>query len=270
MTPQLIVDPVSGPLSALVALPKNRSAIIMLFGPAGQGKTSVGMLTLPDVTLVTAEMEVELARSYEARLGASIFEVLSANPKVDNDEFGRPSWHFRTPPRAIMVDSLSECGHPELVLEVVRAMNIPAVVISQVTEEGRPRGPHTLEHNVDVTVMVDRGVCYVEKNRFGSAGQVPYLLTPPAPLYYVVDGKRQYKLLSWPHECPPQSPYAGLLRKLDKNLGRGAVLPVPPAAVAATWLPLAGGWVEPADYLARAAFARQLGVPYYSPIHGVI
>ncbi len=61
---------------------------------------------------------------------------------------------------------------------LARRLDVPIVLVGHVTKEGNLAGPKVLEHQVDVTVLlegdVDRGVRYVRsiKNRYGSVDQV--------------------------------------------------------------------------------------------------
>lgn len=137
----------------------------------------------------------------------------------------------------------------------------------QVTKEGDPRGPKTLEHDVEihVSLKVKDGyqVAIVEKNRHGALGSFPYRLTekgaekPTWDRYYSVEGRYpDYRLEPFPSSGRWADPF-----RYPEKLANP--LPEPPLAVAAERNLLSpSGWQPPADLEARRAFCNRAGVPF--------
>lgn len=249
----------AGPL-AVVAVP--RDARILLYGSRGSGKSSLALAAFTTSLVVTTEMEPSLVLAYARRMGTRA-EVRTA------DWLGEaPDLQGLAHVEGVILDSIS--GWPEEPIAVVRRgeavaaqLRCPLVCIAQITADERERGGPVVGHYVDVIGRVEQAqgvrLVSIEKNRFGDCRATSFTLgaEEATGLYYTVVGQApRYRLAAYPWH-PSRVWDAAAARKLTP--------PEPPAACAAEYSALYGGWVEPPDRAARAAFAESQGVAYWSP-----
>lgn len=270
--------PLLGILGDLVDLPPGGVALV--HGPRGVGKTSLLLQSLENPWVVTCEMVPELVQRYAARMGVRLAGISVPEWQEDPPEL------FLNVPRAaeppdLLVDSLTATGRPVEALAAVqvycRHQAARALVIAQQTKEGEVRGSATLGFDVDVEIRLDydgkNRRIIVEKNRFGALGSTTFCMKDGVPAlpdfdrYYSVEGEAgRYRLEPYPN---PKARYADYLKKAEQSRQQGDEilrLPDPPLAVSALHCDLyKNGWVEPADFADRRAFAKRYGVPYYSP-----
>lgn len=269
--------PLGGILSSL-ELPIGNVALI--YGVRGTGKTSIGMAALRKPWIASSEMDGQLLAEYRDRLGLS-FAGVSVPRRLEV-----PDAHGRTVDLGLpvdleadlLVDSLTATGDDVGALAAAMAYaqsGRRVIVTAQVTKEGGPRGPATIEHDPDLVIELDtdedRGIARVKKNRAGPLSTLVFQLGRDGATalawnrYYSIEGKGgAYRLEPWPSRS---ARFAELLRAAEAGqLGEGLELPPPPLAVACERSSLyRGGWIEPADIARRKQFAADNGIPYWFP-----
>lgn len=271
--------PLRGPLAGLLELP--RGCVLLLHGPRGGGKTSIGLAALgvpagleaPRPYVVTSEMAPSLVNLYASRMGLELAGCVEPDPELD--ALGRLRLNVPASFTGdVLLDSLTRCVSAELALEELRAYarsrNVRAIGIAQWTKDGDMRGPASLGHDVDAVAMVEHGRIVVTKNRFGPERSRTFVLEgagatlPTWDRYYSIEGEGpDLRIVSWPSD---RARYADPYRH-----AKGLELPPPPLATAAQKAELyAGGWVEPSDVERRCEFAREHGLNFWTPLRGLI
>lgn len=269
-------DPVAGPLGgAGYKLPPGR--LLLLYGPRGEGKTGLSHVTLPGADVVGREMDTRSVREYQRGLGVPLGNCYAPTWDPYTDEVTTGGWRSDT--RDVIVDSASDFERPrQLVEEVAHRLDRSrrrGIVICWETQAGTAWGGSDLGHLVwavgrVVTDALGKRSVTIEKNRSGPTMQVSFLLPwdrghEPSPCLYSVEGSTgRYKLAPWPHEV--SATRADVWRHGE---GDKLDLPAAPCAAAAKRLP-GGGWSEPPDWRRRSAYARSAGVPYFSPLFGLL
>jgi len=270
----------------------------MMWGPSGSGKTTLAMLTLPEADFFAHESGPERIYEYRRRLGLGPCRVLrfifadtlqAFETGVDEGTIigvvdmitGAPVPYEDVGPEVIF-DSAQEAPDYRVIytwwVKWAEDTGGRGIIINQATTDDTPKpkggtyGPHKTEHRIrcDRNAFGER-IAVIEKDRSGSEGQVVWNIGDGsnyvAPdFYFSVQGNPpQYDLIPVHH---PKAKLVDVVKhkgKLDVNL------PSPPVAFAATHSPYyEGGWVEEVDWADRARYALQFGIPYYSPLHGLI
>jgi hypothetical protein len=263
-----------GVLGELTPLPPGKVAV--LFGERGSGKSTVALQAIERPAVITTEMGPDRVAEYCGRLGVEL--VRSAAPELGDDG----EWRWEHPcegATGLVLDSLNGegPGHVAAFMALARrlavSLNLPAICVAQITVEGGVRGGEHAPHAADVVARIERSAngwrrLVVEKTRFGPERHTLFQLGGAAGLsqqlvgeyfYEVVGAEGRYRLEPYPfHRSEVWA--AVEAEELPKQK--------PPVAAAARKAPLYGGWVEPPDHLARAAFCAALGVTYYSPTEG--
>lgn len=269
-TAEMHLQTLEGPLGELAGLAP--ATALLLYGGRGGGKSTIALMSFKRPWVITTEMEPALIRSYAERIGASLEGAAWLERSADESGQVVLSAELPEPGQAdgLILDSLNVGGSPEALFEWAEAaaagLDIPLIVVAQITTDERVRGgehvPH-LAHVVVHCISTDFGrELHVEKNRFGATTSIPWMMPgDQAPRYfYVVEGKRgSMKLTPYPW-ARSKVWDAVKAEKLDK--------PDLPAAAAAVWDDLYGGFVEPPDWQARAAFCEARGVTYYKVGYG--
>lgn len=244
--------------------------VLLLYGVRGIGKTSIGLGAFRRPWFVSSEMEASQVLQYSRRLGAALEGV----SEVSQNEDG--SWSLGIPPqvetRDLVLDSVS-VSDPVALFGAVRELAVQgwrAVVTSQVTVEGAPRGGESVPHLSDVLVELSTDgpnrTLNVLKNRLGPEAGLIFELTAEGPVrpkwshYYAVAGKPpSYRLVPYPFGKAPgfsvyQAAEQGELQ-----------IPAPPLAVSAMRSGLYGGWVEPPDLVQIQSFCERIKIKHWSP-----
>lgn len=257
-----------GPLSSLVIMP--RRGTLLLSGPKGVGKTTLGLLAFERPALITTEMNADQVVRYAQRLGVRLTGVA---PPLEHPDPVNPdqvvwAWPYNTDEAdGLIMDSVNgmadAVGFWRWARGLARERGLPLIVIAQVTTEGGVRSGTTIPHEVDVVVRLEPAgglvQIHAEKCRFGgNLGSRLWNLRQgevPKRLYVVTGTAPNYRLESWPWVQSDVYDQA--------ELGK-LTLPEAPVAVAARYTRLLG-WVEPPDVEARREFARNSGIPYFTP-----
>lgn len=267
--------PVFGVLAGAIIVPT--TAIVLLHGPQGIGKSTVALEMFARPWIITAEMAPPLVLQFCERAGLTRAGISQPEwtPEAELVHLGISREELGAD---VMFDSLTAYGHPVEALAAVRAYvlkyNARAVVIVQNTKDGSPRGSATLGYDVDIVLRMEESAgkrrIVVEKNRFGPGTTISYSLgdkgveKPVFTRYYSVEGSLgTYRLVR--HPGGKRARYADYLRYAET--AEEHHLPPPPLAVTAQRSNLyRGGWIEPDDWAERAQFARRAGIPHFSPV----
>lgn len=270
--------PLRGLLSSL-DLPAGM--VLLLSGLPGSGKSTIAMHALapPYVpkkkrpreelapVYLTTEMRPDLVQRYARRQGLRL--TTACAPIILEDG----SVTIDAAPMPLIYDSLNEQADPVSAFKSVQAFavryDVPAIAIAQTTKKGEIRGSRAIEHAAaSVAFCEPEGAGYrirITKNRLGPCFSRSYLLGPSGielptfDRYYSIEGTGpEYRI----EPFPSGGRYAEPLRR------KAAGLPAPPVAVAAEFADIYGGWIEPADVAARAAYAEKVGIPFWSVKHG--
>lgn len=253
------------------ALELGPKAVALLAGSRGSGKTSLAFTAFQRPHIVTAEMTVERARTYCARLGVEPVRFrVDLDLEADDLGLGREQCE-------LVVDSLQALGDSVAVLRGVRRWcqetGSRAIVTSQVRKDGQIAGFESVPHDADAVVELRRTssgqrVAEVTKSRFGAERSILFDLGGEDQAvdwgahYYSVEGP-PYRIVPFPSE--KSGLYSSFLRAATKNAELAATLPPPPLAVAGVdGGALYGRWIEPADGALRRAHAEESGLTYLS------
>lgn len=173
-------------------------SVLLLVGDPGIGKSTLSLImagnvarTIGTVLYVSGEESAEQTKIRADRLGEfpdSLYVVAETNLELIQQHITELN------PKLVVIDSIQSAflgsirstpGSPSQIKEctlflikIAKQLNIPIILIGQVTKESQLAGPRVLEHLVDTVVYLEGNrshslrVGRVVKNRFGTTEEV--------------------------------------------------------------------------------------------------
>lgn len=172
-------------------------SVLLLVGDPGIGKSTLSLLTAGRVArqgtvlYVSGEESTEQLKIRGNRLGAfpdSLYVISETNLELVKQHI------LQLRPVFIIIDSIQSAflsslrstpGSPSQIKEctiflikIAKQMNIPIILVGQVTKDSQLAGPRVLEHLVDTVIYLEGNrshslrVARVVKNRFGATDEV--------------------------------------------------------------------------------------------------
>lgn len=160
--------------------------VIMIHGAPGAGKSTLLAQVahhVPRSIYVSAEESLEQVARRCERLGLREDLVIDNETEIEEIET------YASHAGLLIVDSLQKMTtlngsgpsgsfsqtveSTKALVEFARRTKVPVILVAQETKAGKPMGPRTVEHDVDVSLRMERGKptkIWAEKNRYGQTG----------------------------------------------------------------------------------------------------
>jgi hypothetical protein len=149
-----------------------RDSLLVLIGPPGGGKTSMGLR-------MAEGLQPSVFAAIETGLGPALAETLrrleirSPNLRIEEPRSVRRLMELATQKvRCLVVDSINMTTLlPEDLVGIARGSEVVLIAICQVRKDGLPAGTNRLLHAADVLVRVENMHWQITKSRFQAGGQ---------------------------------------------------------------------------------------------------